>query len=81
MIYLTKSEVEYLKTKLAGIDFYISQDILTKLIAQEEEWAGIEECPHKMGAYTGEKTCCVRCGAFYDPGMGETWILKSKISS
>lgn len=35
----------------------------------------IAECEHVKGQYVGEKTCCAKCGSFYEPGMGQGWTL------
>ena len=34
------------------------------------------DCEHIDGEYVGHKTCCTKCGAFHEVGMGQSWKLK-----
>lgn len=62
------------KTKDLSEGDFIGKRVKGMLEADRARLAEIGACVHTPGEYTGHKTCCAKCGANYEPEMGETWI-------
>lgn len=52
---------------------FVSERILRAVEADERRLESITNCEHEVGEFTGHKTCCVKCGAYFEPGMGFSW--------
>lgn len=77
-LYLDEQTRPYLERKfkeVADSDF-IGKRIQGMLKADSERLDVIEACKHIAGQYVGKKTCCIKCEAFYEEGMGRTWTIK-----
>lgn len=44
-------------------------------VAEKERMA---ICEHLPGSYIGKKDCCVKCGSFYESGMGFSWEVNKE---
>lgn len=76
MIYLLPEETKYLLELLKKQpEFWVRDKIIEKLEDDVNEKERHEKCEHVKGAYTGTKTCCKKCGAYYEEGMGVKWMV------
>lgn len=55
---------------------FVADRIQKALDADQSRLDGIASCEHKKGEYVGEETCCVKCGSYFEEGMGKHWTLK-----
>lgn len=79
-IYLDEQTRPYLERLLKNIketDF-IGKRIQGMLEADAKRLDEISKCEHISGEYIGHKTCCTKCGSFFEPGMGQSWTLKQE---
>lgn len=54
---------------------WVRTHILTKIEAGWNEQDHRANCQHERGLYIGKKTCCVKCGGYFEEGQGEEWEL------
>lgn len=69
---------EYLEDKFAFVPEWDWKGKLfvKQLESDRKRVEAIEQCDHTPRVYQGRKTCCGKCGAFYQKGMGFTWTLQ-----
>lgn len=77
-LYLDNQTRPYLERKFKDVaesDFIGKR--VQKMLADDRSWHDdMAECDHIATDYVGVKTCCGKCGAFYEEGMGQTWTMK-----
>jgi len=56
---------------------FIGKRVQKMLVADRERLEMLSACEHEADDFTGKKTCCGKCGAFYEAGMYEEWISNS----
>ena len=77
-IYLLPEETKYLKDLLEKQPKWWVKDKLIEKIEDDQFRRGeMAVCNHSKAEYVGEKTCCSKCGSFYEPGMKVTWQLQN----
>lgn len=54
--------------------WWIHYSVLKKVKADQLRIEKIRNCKHEKGTYTGKKTCCVKCDAYFEEGMGFEWM-------
>lgn len=77
-LYLDDQTRPYLERKFKTVpdtDF-IGKRIQSMLAADKLRLESMARCEHVAGEYVGKKTCCVKCDAFFEEGMGQSWKLK-----
>lgn len=76
-IYLDDQIRGYLEYKFKEVkdSDFIGKRFQKMLKADRERLEEIGNCEHEAGVYKGSKTCCVKCGSNYEPGMSETWEI------
>lgn len=52
---------------------FVADRIMGSIITDEKRLEEIAFCQHTIARYVGKKTCCSKCGAYYNPGMGFDW--------
>jgi hypothetical protein len=77
-LYLDEQTRPYLEKKFENTEDWdwIGKRIQTMLKADRERLEKIALCEHVAGEYVGKKTCCTKCGSYFDEGMGQNWTLK-----
>lgn len=77
-LYLDDQTRPYLESKFKIVDEkdFIGKRIQSMLEADKARLDHMAECEHVEGAYIGDKTCCIKCEAYFEPGQGERWKLK-----
>jgi hypothetical protein len=55
---------------------FVAERIQKSLASDQARLDSISQCQHTTARYVGTKTCCAKCGSFYEPGMGEKWSLE-----
>ena len=78
-IYLTQEERDYLLFTLQKSTWWIAKSIVGKVQDDIKRLEGMEVCEHVPGEYVTTKKACVKCGAYYEPGMGFTTTLKEGV--
>lgn len=80
-IYLEPKEAEYLRGLLQPIilnktgEYWLADYILKEVESDQSIKQDQANCAHEEGTYTGEKTCCMKCGAFFEKGQSHSWTL------
>lgn len=77
-LYLDEQTRPYLERKFKKVEEsdFIGKRIQDMLKTDSKRLDDIDACKHVAGEYVGKKTCCTKCEAFYEPGMGQSWSLK-----
>lgn len=77
-LYLDEQTRPYLEAKFKTVpdSDFIGKRIQGMLKADSERLDEIDACFHLPADYVGKKTCCSKCGSFFDEGMGQTWTIK-----
>lgn len=55
---------------------FVAERLWKGLESDNKRLEEISHCEHIKGEYTGEQSCCSKCGSFFDPCMGQHWTLK-----
>jgi len=72
-LHLTRDEKELIRKYVPLTNWWINKSVHSKLDVDDERLEQISNCKHKQVSFSGKKECCGYCGAFYNPGMGESW--------
>ena len=67
----TRPHLERIYKVVSDTDF-VGKRIQGMLEADKQRLDDIGGCAHTPTTYTGTKTCCGKCGSFYEEGMGQT---------
>ena len=75
-LYLDEQTRPYLKKLLKDVkeNDWIGQRLQKMVEADTMRLSDISECDHIPTEYIGKKTCCGKCGSFFQTGMGEEWV-------
>lgn len=77
MIYLLPEETKYLLDLLQKQPEWWGRDkLIEKIQDDKNEKTQRKYCKHIKGTYRGTKTCCAKCGGYYEGGMGVKWELE-----
>ena len=60
---------------------FVADRIQKALDSDLKRLDGIASCEHRRGKYIGEQNCCIKCGSYYEPGMGQHFTLQVNVSS
>lgn len=71
----TRPYLERLVKNIKDTDF-IGKRVQGLLKADRERLEQMATCEHIEAEGRGKKTCCLKCGSYYQVGMGEEWELK-----
>ena len=71
----TRTWMERAVNKASESDF-IAKRLSKMLQADRERLELMGTCEHERAEFFGNKTCCSKCGSFYEVGMGESWSNK-----
>jgi len=75
---LTNDEEQYILDKLRSDSWHIAESIKDKIETDRQRKERFLNCNHIEAHYRGEKTCCAKCGGYFKPGQGESWIISKK---
>lgn len=70
----TRGWLERKTRNVADTDF-IGKRVQKMIETDSQRLDDMAVCDHQPVHYIGEKTCCGRCGSFYEKGMGQTWTM------
>ena len=78
-IYLDDQTRTYLERKFKTVSDtdFIGKRVQGMLESDRRRIENIAQCDHVAGEYEGNKTCCTKCDAFYEKGMGQSWRLSN----
>ena len=82
-IYLDDQTRVWLERKVKDIKStdFVGERVRKMLEADRQRLDDMAECEHVAAEYVGHRTCCSKCSAFFDEGMGQSWTLKELTQS
>lgn len=49
---------------------FVTQRLLDMVISDDKRKEDIGNCEHEKGKRFSQETLCIKCGSYYEPGMG-----------